>query len=303
MRRLLCLLLLCPPCLAQTIDYQEALRQLSLKPTTPVRTGVTALDAQGETLLLVDARNTCTYHLPDLRPLQTLPPGKARLGSKEVAIYRRGALEIYADGILAARWKQPEPLWFGEIADQWVVVTQNDISLGPLQARRKMKLRQKKQVQIFSIWQEGNELHLSTTDEEGSTLLKLRLQDGKQLDPEVVRGDIDISLTSPHYTLNGQFTHPGDTNTSLYNRDHTRVLSTSDYFPTSLTEANGRVAYRLHPSDSPQDLLEVADPKAGLRWTWQGPPASACALSGDGHYLVVLADGKVYLQELVSPKP
>lgn len=299
--RIILLLFLTNLALAQTIEYKQPLRQVPLSPASPFKTGITGLAVHGDTLLLTDAKSNQTYRLPGLQPLNTLPPGKACPGSREVAIYRQGALEIYAGGKLAARWKQPEPCWFGEVANQWLVVAKNSIELGPLRARRKIKLKQKAQVQIFSVWQEENQLHLSTTDSEGSTFLNLRLKDGKQLEPEVVRGDISIRWTSPHYTLNGQFTHPGDTNASLYDRHYNDIFSTTEYFPISLSEANGRLAYMLHPSDGPRDLLEVADPKAALRWTWQGPEAHACGLSGDGHTLAVLAGGKVYIQPLFVP--
>lgn len=131
-----------------------------------------------------------------------------------------------------------------------------------------------------------------------STYLSLRLKDGKPLPAETVRGDISIRLACAHFQLNGQFVHPGDTYTNLSDRSDDSLLSTNDYFPTSLSEGGGRVVYLLdlqneHLFDKPKDFLEVLDPKANQRWTWEGPPPSSAGLSGDGKVLVVLAGGKV----------
>ena len=287
--------------MAQTVEYEKPTTRIPLVTSAPVAQDKTALAVQGNTLLLSDAKSNVVYRLPDMQVLQTLPPGPARLGANgtQVAIYRQKALEIYSQGHVSRRWKQPEPLWFGDVDNQWLVVSAKFIQLGA----RKIPFKMDKQAQVFGAWFEDRQLQLSTTDSQGSRYLKFRLKDGKPLEPEVIRMDISVRLVTAHFELNGQFNHPGDTFTNLSLRPYQALVSTNDYFPTSLSEGGGRAAYLLdlqdeHISDNPRDLVEVLDPKSGQRWTWEGPPPSACALSGDGKILVVLAAGKVYLQQL-----
>lgn len=303
--RLLLILLLSQLAWAQTVKYERTTVQIPLKAGAAKAEGKTSLAVQGSTVLLGDDKSNGVYRLPDLLPAHAaLPPGEARLGANgtQVAIYRQGAVELYLQGKRARSWKQPEPLWFGEVGGQWVVVSRRFVEIGPPQARRRIPLQLDKDAQVFGVWLENQVLHMSTTDSSGSIYLSLRLKDGKMLEPETVRGDLSIRRVSARFEILGEYIHPGDSYTHLSDRSGHSLLSTNDYFPTSLSDGGGRAVYLLELKNGDRldakDLLEVLDPKENLRWTWEGPAASAAGLSGDGKMLVVLAAGKVYLQQL-----
>ncbi|MFN8610756.1 MAG: hypothetical protein U0931_24660 [Vulcanimicrobiota bacterium] len=279
---------------AQTLEYERTTMQIPVKGGSPRAAEKEALEVRGATVLLGDAQGNGVYRLPDLRLAYRLPAGVAHLGAREVALYRQGALEFYREGKLVQRRQQAEPLWFGQVGQHWVVVSRQSVEVGP---RRIPIKKLDRQAQVFGVWFENDQLHLSTTDSQGSTYLTWRLSDGKQIPAETVRGDISIQLASDHFMLHGEYNHPGDAYTHLSQRPHQSVLSGRDYFPKSLSEGDGRAAYLLEINS--ERFLEVIDPKANQRWTWEGPPAAQGALSGDGKWLVVLgADGKVYVQSL-----